>query len=711
MRGLRRKIGTLTIGCITAMIAQQAKAIEYGNIQVVQNDALNNASSVTITTPQATAGFSVPTGNRGDYDVTIGASNADDVAGGILITAVSQNGRNNNAFGDTTGFTMATSAVEVSGGRYFIPVHASQQGTEFNINVAAAYFPYADGWTGGISRVATNGGAITSLLSSPNLNLGTEFVDLGGGRANLFLPGVDARVDGIVLVNGGKNEDNFALSRPSADGTSFQLAIKDNGSNGSGLEQDPVAFVYIPKNTQGLVLGRVSGGGNPTTSAGGGSGAILSQGDFTIQTLGVGRYQLDIAGQTSTSGVLLISPEGMDNLNVDNIVTYQANGTGWEIQTRDLTGTASDVPGLQTITNPEAAFNFVFLPFVGAPTNPGAALPAFNPTAVAAGNVKVTEFSSGNNPGDNFALVVEGSRGLGTSASNRGDNTMSWLGTSMKSADGVLLATAREDFRNNSATGGVSGIGMHTPWVSGGEYLVATHALDGSNPGEMNANFAVAFFPNASGFLTGHDIPTSGGTATLSLSGVSSATDGLLFVNAFGNDDNFATANPNGAGGWTVQVRDNSGGLEGDSYSYVFIPRSTPNMIMGAVSNGGIILDSVGAFTLQRSALGEYVLNVFGESPLTGMLLLTANHGDIPAGGNSSDNYLTYFADGDSFVIRGYDANGSQGARQDTDFSFAFIRFGAAPQATNNNAIPEPASLLMLGLAAMVLATRRRKQA
>jgi len=711
MRGLRRKIGTLTIGCITAMIAQQAKAIEYGNIQVVQNDAGNNASSVTITTPKATAGFSVPTGNRGDYDVTIGASNADDVAGGILITAVSQNGRNNNAFGDTTGFTMATSAVEVSGGRYFIPVHASKQGTEFNINVAAAYFPYADGWTGGISRVTVNGGAITSLLSSPNLNLGTEFVDLGGGRANLFLPGVDARVDGIVLVNGGKNEDNFALSRPSADGTSFQLAIKDNGSNGSGLEQDPVAFVYIPKNTQGLVLGRVSGGGNPTTSAGGGSGAILSQGDFTIQTLGVGRYQLDIAGQTSTSGVLLISPEGMDNLNVDNIVTYQASGTGWEIQTRDLTGTASDVPGLETITNPEAAFNFVFLPFVGAPTNPGAALPAFNPTAVAAGNVKVTEFSSGNNPGDNFALVVEGSRGLGTSASNRGDNTMSWLGTSMKSADGVLLATAREDFRNNSATGGVSGIGMHTPWVSGGEYLVATHALDGSNPGEMNANFAVAFFPTASGYAAGHNLTTTGGTATLSLSGVSSATDGLLFVNAFGNDDNFATANPNGAGGWTVQVRDNSGGLEGDSYSYVFIPRSTPNMIMGAVSNGGIILDSVGAFTLQRSALGEYVLNVFGESPLTGMLFLTANHGDIPAGGNSSDNYLTYFADGDSFVIRGYDANGSQGARQDTDFSFAFIRFGAAPQATNNNAIPEPASLLMLGLAAMVLATRRRKQA
>lgn len=714
MRGNSRKIATVSAAFIAAVVAQQAKALEYGNIQVIQNDAANNASSVTITAPQATAGFSVPTGNRGDYDVTIGASNADDVAGGILITAVSQNGRNNNAFGDTTGFTLATSAVEVSGGRYFIPVHSAQQGNEFNINVAAAYFPYADGWTGGISRVTTNGGPITSLLSSPNLNLGTEFVDVGGGRADLVLPGVDSRVDGILLVNGGKNEDNYALSRPSADGSTFQMAVKDNGSNGSALEQDPVAFVYIPKNTPGLTMGRISGGNDPTEGTEGGAGALLSSGDFTIRTTAIGRYQLDIAGQSATSGVLIISAEGMDNLNVDNIVTYQANGSGWEIQTRDLTGSSAVVPGLQEVNQPEAVFNFVFIPFAGAPANPGTALPAFDPNVVAAGNVKVTEFASGNNPGDNFALVIEGSRGLGTSENNRGDITMAWLGTSMKGTDGVMLATAREDFRDNSATGGVSGIGLHTPYVggnSGGEYLIATSALDGSNPGEMNANFAVAFFPTASGYAAGHNMLTTGGTATLDIPGVNSSTDGLLFVNAFGNHDNFATANPNGAGGWNVQVRDNGGALQGEEFSYVFIPGNTPNMIMAAVANDGVIVDSVGAFTLQKSAIGEYLLNIDGESPLTGMLLLTANHGAIPAGGNSSDNYLTYFADGDSFVIRGYDATSGPGVRQDTDFSFAFIRFGASPQVGNVDAIPEPASLVMLGLGGLLLATRRQKKA
>ncbi len=727
MRGNSGKIAAISAAFITAVVGQQAHALEYGNIQVIQLNSTNNAANhatnpgIIISTPQATPGFSVPlASNRGDYNVTIGASNADDVAGGILITSVRQNGRNNDAVGGTegnlTGFSMATSAVEVSGGSYFIPVFHSQNGLEMNIDIAAGYFPYADGWTGGISRNSANGGPITSLLSSPNVTLGAEFKDLGGGRADLVLPGVDSRVDGIVLVNGGKNEDNYALSRPSADGAAFQFGIKDNGTNGAGLEQDPVAFVYIPKNTPGLTLGRISGGGNAASDTDG-AGALLSQGDFTIRSIASGRYLLEIAGQTPTSGVLLISAEGFGAANVDNIVTYEATATGWEIQTRDLTGdqtvAGNVVPGLQAITSPEAAFNFAFIPFSGAPTNPGAALPAFNPNAVAAANVKVTEFNSGNNSDGNFALVIEGSRGLGIAASNRGDNTIAWLGTAMNPADGVLLATAREDFRNNSATGGLSGIAIHLPWISGDKYLVASTALDGGNLGEMNADFAVAFFPNASGFQAAHNVASAAGVATLNLSGVNSATDGFLFVNGFGNTDNFATANPNGAGGWTVHVRDNGGALDttaNNTYSYVFIPKSTPDMIMGAIADDGFIIDSVGAFTLTRSALGEYLLNIDGESPLTGMLLLTANHGPVAGGGDSNDNYLTYFADGDTFVIRGYDANSGPGARQDTDFSFAFIRFGLA-SASSSSDIPEPASLVLLGLGGLVLATRRNKRA
>ena len=40
--------------------------------------------------------------------------------------------------------------------------------------------------------------------------------------------------------------------------------------------------------------------------------------------------RLYVAGQTPTSGVLLISGEGGESANVDNIVSYQAEGNGWD---------------------------------------------------------------------------------------------------------------------------------------------------------------------------------------------------------------------------------------------------------------------------------------------------------------------------------------------------------------------------------------------
>lgn len=78
MRGLRRKIAVLTVASITALIAQQAHAIEYGNIQVIQLNAGNNPANhptdpgIIISTPQASSGFSVSSAsNRGDYKVSL----------------------------------------------------------------------------------------------------------------------------------------------------------------------------------------------------------------------------------------------------------------------------------------------------------------------------------------------------------------------------------------------------------------------------------------------------------------------------------------------------------------------------------------------------------------------------------------------------------------------------------------------------------------
>ena len=53
-------------------------------IDVVQNDAGNNTTSVTVTTPLAMNDFRIRTGsNRGDYNVQIGPAATDDMTAGI----------------------------------------------------------------------------------------------------------------------------------------------------------------------------------------------------------------------------------------------------------------------------------------------------------------------------------------------------------------------------------------------------------------------------------------------------------------------------------------------------------------------------------------------------------------------------------------------------------------------------------------------------
>lgn len=353
MRGLRRKIGTLAIGCITTIVAQQTQAVEFANVVVVQHDTGNTSSSVSLTTTIGTDNFFVPDGNRGDYNVRIGASGADDVAGGILITSISQNGRDNGE----GGVKFATSAVDIDGSSYFIPMSEAgglaTSGNEYNTNVSAAYFPYSEGWIGGLVRngAGTNGGA-NDTFTGNGVTLGTGFVDNGGGISTVTIPGVNSQTDGILLVTSGKNEDNFALTRANANG-SWTILNHDNGSDGGGTEQDPVAFVYIPKTAPGQISGKITGNGTILLTS--------APGAFTAAADGTGQVQLQIAGHTPLTGVLVVSPEGGNNLNVDNVVTYQANGSGFRVQTRDLTGL-----GLQNLsplaTEPMASFVFLPLP-------------------------------------------------------------------------------------------------------------------------------------------------------------------------------------------------------------------------------------------------------------------------------------------------------------------------------------------------------------
>jgi len=331
--------------------AAASHGIAAGMLNVEQiSEVDSNVALVTIT--QSISTFRLDTFNRGDYGVRIGvgfAASQDEFLG-VLMSSVTQNGRDN--FG-TNGYP--ASAIERNGSGAYRIVSYLSPGIEYNVNVAGAWFPY-DCYLGGLARNANaiNGGTNDTFTGSPGLVLGTHFkgVDAGKSIVDLRSLGIDSRTDGVLLVNHAKDEDNFALSQVNASDGTWNVFVRDVGqSTYANYEQDPVAFVFIPKTNTALVSGRFQADGTIEVFSG-------SSPQFTVTNVGTGRWDLRIPGHSPTNGILIISPEGGGSLNGDNIVSYQAytDGTGWEIQSRDTPNN-----GLQTPTG-EPVASFVYIP-------------------------------------------------------------------------------------------------------------------------------------------------------------------------------------------------------------------------------------------------------------------------------------------------------------------------------------------------------------
>jgi hypothetical protein len=394
---LRRWLATalfaLLVGSTSAWLPSVSAApppphgIVAANINVQINDFDNTSNSVTLSTSQKIGDFRlVPAAsNNGDYDTQIGDNTTNNVTDGIMMSSVAQNGRDDGSF-IFPGTNFCTSMIDYHrpgsalDGAYWIalalcyPNSLASTVYEYDINVAGAWFPYTN-WIGGFARNATaaNGGALDLFTGSPGLVLGANFVDLGGGKSIVDLRslGIDSRTDGVLLVEGAKNEDNFALSQVNTNDGTWNIFLHDNGANGSSTEQDPVAFVFIPRTNTTVISGRFLGGGTIDMYSG-------NSPQFTISSIGTGQWELKIPGHSPRFGVLIISPEGGFPNNQDNMVTYNVNdaGDGWIIQSRDLpapTNAFNFIPPLQTpATEPVASF--VYIPgatpgFTVTPTN------------------------------------------------------------------------------------------------------------------------------------------------------------------------------------------------------------------------------------------------------------------------------------------------------------------------------------------------------
>ena len=317
--------------------------------------------------------FRAGTYNRADYNVQAGPTAANQYLNGVLMASVAQDGRNNNGVNaypseNTNAYPIATIATNANGSYRICSWACDAAGTggsavEYNINVAGAFFPFTN-YLGGWARNASgaNGSATVTndtLTASPGLVYGVNYIELGGGQGIVDLTdkGIDSRTDGILLVVGGKDENNLALSQVNVTNGTWSLFLHDQSTSSAGsYEQDPIAFVFIPKNATNLVSGRVNGDGTIDAYSG-------DSPQFTAENTDTGTYLLQVNGRGPTNGVLIISCEGGGNYNLDNIVSYEptADGAGWIIQSRDTPG-----GGLQTVNDgqgdTEPAFDFVYIP-------------------------------------------------------------------------------------------------------------------------------------------------------------------------------------------------------------------------------------------------------------------------------------------------------------------------------------------------------------
>ncbi|MEM7313741.1 MAG: hypothetical protein AAF497_11380, partial [Planctomycetota bacterium] len=393
----------------------------------------------------------------------------------------------------------------------------------------------------------------------------------------------------------------------------------------------------------------------------------------------------------------------------DNVFTYQPDGNDWIILSQDPESNSAysgefDTPLVgtgQSNVNPEVYFQFAFVPHDGSVTGPGqipdaSSLTNLTTRSIIGWNAEVADYSGGNADGDMGHVVVSGSDGVNIQAlyDNRGDVAVAVDGGFLSTAEGVLFATLREGFRDNSGVGGQLEYGVIgvSDDFSGPDWKIHTSIADPAN-GEHNINYAAVYFGVDSGYEMAQKVQTESGILNdVTIPGVTdSLSEGALFVTPHGNDDNFVQVTPDGTG-WDIRLTDNNTNPENDQVNYIFLPYSDENLVVGQVAPDGSVINSTdpSEFSLARELIDlpgdfddterpAYRLSIPGKTPDDGMLLLTST-GAVDGDLELQDNSVIYLADGDDFLILGLDHRTTDDIEPfvipaDTGFYFAFVDF------------------------------------
>lgn len=816
---------------VACSLGGTAFGVEHGTLNITQLNTGNTPTSVSISQiPGGTSsvgtisgdpsGFTVVSGNKGDTDMQFTATRTNDRLLGVMLSSVAQNSRNNGLAphaGGPAGISYGTSHSEPSANGYYIPAHATlgsvQSATsELNIDVAAAWFPHAEGW------LAAHFKASTTLYSSPAIRLGDEFVSAGDGTSRVDLTalrshGVAATSqNGVLLVTGGDNAANFALSRAHADGT-FTVSLKNsNDLLGAGYTNGGVAFAYVPIAAAGM--GQVKAVGKVQSDG----GIPMKGGEFTVTKRGTGEWLLKIDGISRDDGTLILSPEGglapagaspVPN-NTNNFVTYEWSWEeeGWIVQSRNISSALED-----GATADEPMFSFAFFtpgedPVFGyenailptiALTSPANALPAsvgqIVPLAadvqVPAGvTVEKVDFHVGgqlvgsvttspyqmdwtvDGPGfrlvEAFAHTTDGAvaaagrvavyaqavvgapaipgysvaianggdlesdvteldpeyvpsattpwsvlantpapQGFGSFGETRGAPEVNFNGSPVPFNSGILMGSnyAGDNYADATTRGAIDNNVI--AYESGGHFAlkVEDNKQGGGNPivRPESGRFSLGYFPYADGWVgatVGTDLSIVAGSSNLPAGVTISKTstsdylieglpmDGnLLAVNQGAASDNVASIGRS-ANRWIVRSVDNNGSTEDDSFSFLYVPPTAPQVFSGLVIADGTLtplndnLAAIGASVVQGP--NGYEIQ-FGDgstiNPSNTALFVTPDFNS----GNGADNVYSYYASGNKFVVFSHDLPGISGGFQTG--GFRFLAVPVAPATTTGSEV------------------------